>query len=56
MLSVIKNKVIVTGLDRSKEEAGRPVRRKVRDAVCTREGVMALKRSGKIPEPIRRTW
>lgn len=38
MLSVIKNKVIVTGLDRSKVEAGRPVRRKVRDAVCTREG------------------
>ena len=28
MTSVIKNKVIMTGLDRSKMEAGRPVRRR----------------------------
>lgn len=37
-------------------EAGRRVRKKVRDVVCTREVVMTLKGSGKMLEPIRRTW
>ena len=39
MSSMIKNKVIMTGLDRSKMEAGRPERRRAGGAVCTRAGV-----------------
>ena len=56
MSSMIKNKVIMTGLDRSKMEAGRPERRRAGGAVCTRAGVGALKTSRKIPGAIGRTW
>ena len=43
-------------MDVGSMEAGRPIRRKMKDAVCTKEGGDATQEKWKTLESSRRTW